>query len=629
MSDTIHPASTAIEPRSQETRDTPFDLGRKFGRAVGRRFGCLVIFVAACVGCVRPSGSRPVPGGEGGDAPVGDSTGAAATTGTAATSGAAAATGAAASTGEGGNVGAAGATGTTAPGGASGSTTPIDGIAFSPSSRTFQGALQVAMTTPSGSYDIRYTTDGQAPTASSKLYDGRALQLTATTQIRAEAFVGGASAHVTGTGLYIARTFDVSIELPVVVVDTYGHGALSPDDRSFVDAAFMTFDPSGSSTALSSPPTLAARAGVHVRGQTSAWFLKPPYRVELRGSTDVDQDNVVLGMPAESDWVLHSPFPDKALIRNAFVYSLGRDMGMPAPRFAFAELYVNVGARPLASGDYAGVYLLVETIKNHKDRLDLEQLKPKDVALPALSGGYIFKFELYAAAPPTLTCIGPTWSCWKDLEVIDPEPLQPAQQTWLTQYIQSFHDALNGPRYTDPAAGYAAYINAATFVDQIIIHELSRNVDAYVRSQYFYKDRDARISAGPLWDYDLSFDVGGLFDNRNLEGWQYAQNAVRDQVSNTWFQRLLTDPAFTAEVVARWKSLRQGLLSDAQVDARIYRLTAGLANAAARNFARWPILTAVRVGPFDTPIEPTWQGQVEHMRAWAKSRMAWLDAQWM
>ena len=56
---------------------------------------------------------------------------------------------------------------------------------------------------------------------------------------------------------------------------------------------------------------------------------------------------------------------------------------------------------------------------------------------------------------------------------------------------------------------------------------------------------------------------------------------------------------------------------------------AGLAAAAARNFARWPILTDAQVGPFDTPTQPTWQAQVDNMRRWAKARMAWLDAQWM
>ena len=53
-----------------------------------------------------------------------------------------------------------------------------------------------------------------------------------------------------------------------------------------------------------------------------------------------------------------------------------------------------------------GVYLLVETIKNEKDRLNLQQLKEKDISLPKLSGGYIFKFELLAAEEPKLLCAG-------------------------------------------------------------------------------------------------------------------------------------------------------------------------------------------------------------------------------
>ena len=99
--------------------------------------------------------------------------------GTGATTGAGDATGTGDTSG-----GAAGTTGS-ATGGAGGGTTPIGGIVFSPPSQTFEGELWVAMSAPSGSFEIRYTTDGQAPTATSTLYDGTPLQLTATTQIRA------------------------------------------------------------------------------------------------------------------------------------------------------------------------------------------------------------------------------------------------------------------------------------------------------------------------------------------------------------------------------------------------------------------------------------------------------------
>jgi hypothetical protein len=536
--------------------------------------------------------------------------------------------------GGGGGTAATGAGGSKGPaiGNASSGLTLLGSIVFSPPSQTFQDELQVtmsAMSTPGATVEIRYTTDGQAPSAASTLYDGAPLRLTATTQIRAAAFANGAPAGFAGTGLYVARSFDVPVDLPLVVLDAYGHGPLSLTDRSFVDGAFMTFDASGGSTALSASPSLAARAGFHVHGQSSATFEKTPYRVELRGPTDLDEDHAVLGMPADSDWVLNGPYPDKALIRNAFVYSLGRDMGMAAPRFAFAELYLNVSLRPLGANDYRGVYIVVETVKDGKDRLKLKKLKPEDLTFPAIDGGYIFKFDLGVAVPPLLTCTGAPGPCWKDLELVAPQSPQAAQEAYVTKYIQAFHDTLNGTDYTDRSIGYAMYINPATFVDQIIIAELTRNMDAYVRSQYFYKDRGAKISAGPLWDYDLTFDVGGALDNRNVDGWQYEQSAERPGVDNTWFQRLLTAPAFAAQVVARWQSLRQGLLSDAQVDARIDMLTAPLANAAARNFARWPILTSnPHVDQFESPTERTWQGQVEHMRAWIKARMAWIDTQW-
>jgi hypothetical protein len=482
------------------------------------------------------------------------------------------------------------------------------------------------MSAPVATAEIRYTTNGQAPSPASTLYDGTPVRVTSTTQIRASAFANGAPAGFGGTGLYLARSFDVPVDLPIVVIDGYGHGPLSIDDRSFVDGAFMIFDPSGGSTALSSPPSLAARTGFHVHGQSSSTFAKTPYRVELRGPTDLDEAHVVLGMPADSDWILNGPYPDKALIRNAFVYSLGRDMGMQAPRFAFAEFYLNVSARPLATNDYMGVYIVVETVKNSKDRLDLNKLKAGDLTLPAVSGGYVFKFDQGAAVPPLLTCTGAAATCWTDMQLVDPQSPQPAQQAYITAYIQSFQDALNGADYTDPSIGYPMYVDPASFVDEIIVNELTRNMDAYVRSQYFYKDRDGKISAGPLWDYDLSIDAGGGNGNLDIAGWQYEQSALRNV--NDWFQRLLTAPAFAAQVVARWQALRQGLLSDAEVDARIDRLTAPLANAAARNFARWPNLTDPSVGGFATTMDPTWQGQVESLRAWIKARMAWLDTQW-
>lgn len=194
----------------------------------------------------------------------------------------------------------------------------------------------------------------------------------------------------------------------------------------------------------------------------------------------------------------------------------------------------------------------------------------------------------------------------------------------MRNHLQEFHNVLRAPNFADPVTGYRAYIDVPSFIDQLIINELSREMDSYIRSAYFYKDRDTKISAGPLWDYNLTFGVGGFFQNDQTSGWQYQQ--IRQPVANDWYTQLMRDPAFVNEVRLRWQTLRRGPLSDASLQSRINALTGPLTNGAQRNFQRWPNLSTRMIGPFVTPTSPTWQGQVQFMRDWMLRRAAWLDS---
>jgi len=493
-------------------------------------------------------------------------------------------------------------------------------IVATPASGTFVSSVEVALETFRANGDIRYSTDGNAVTPSSPTYEGSPLVFSETTELRARVFVDGMPVGQELIHHYLPRDFDVVVDLPIVVLDSFGAPA---PDREYIDAAFFSFESAGSS--LSDAPTVSTRAGFHLRGQSTATFEKAPYRIELRDGDDEDADYPLLGMPEESDWALRGPFADKALIRDAFFYGLGAEMGMVAPRFAYCEFYRNVGGGPLGEDDYMGVYLVVETIKNSKARLDLKQLDPTKTTPDELPGGYIFKFEWLAAEEPIIQCPSGD-NCWSDLEVHDPSSLVPAQADWLQGHLRGFVDVLYSPQFSDPTSGYVSYIDVASFIDQIIINELGREMDAYIRSAYFHKDRDGKIVAGPLWDYNLSLDVGGFFENRSIEGFQYEQQ--RQPINNDWMGRLLEDPAFVAQLTARWQSLRTNLLSDTALDARIDGLVAPLAEAAERNFNRWPNLTNQMVGPFQTPTDPTWEGQVAVVRTWVKARAAWLDTAW-
>ncbi len=588
--------------------------------------------------------------GSAGDGAGGASGGVPPTAGTGAAAGGAGIAGAAAGTAGTGGIDAAGGSsgaaggdaGTSGVAGTAGTDGMVDpppsligDVTFSVPSQTFQGELSVGLATTIAGAEIRYTIDGTVPAASSTLYAGTALPLTATTQLRAQAFVAGAASGAMSTGLYIARTFDATSDLPIVVIDGYGLGKPS-DKEVYFDAAVMIFEPAGGEASLAALPNIATRAGYHVRGQSSANFPQTPYKVEFWDNANDDADYPLLGMGSDSDWALIPPYYDRALVRNPFVYELGREIGLQAPQTRFAEVYLNYEGRPLAETDYQGIYWISETIKNNKVRTNLKQLDETDTMLPEISGGYIFKFDQAAAEEPILECTGSDpisggfggpgggsqgGTCFVDLEVIDPEPLNLEQETWLTSYIQQFHDTL----HLEPIGDYTQFIDVPSFVDYLIINELTRNVDAYVRSAYYHKDRDGKLKAGPLWDYNFSLAVGGATTIDPAGGFQY--DGSRNV--NNWYPKLVSDPAFMTLVKARYAELRQGPLATAALDQRITALAAPLANAVVRDYAKWPVADVISATGFVRgPTVETWEGQVQALRDFVAARLTWMDPQY-
>jgi hypothetical protein len=155
------------------------------------------------------------------------------------------------------------------------------------------------------------------------------------------------------------------------------------------------------------------------------------------------------------------------------------------------------------------------------------------------------------------------------------------------------------------------------------------NVDAYVRSCYYHKDREGVLAAGPLWDYNFALGGVGAMnavpdpDDESDTGFRFsgARNV------NNWYPRLVTDPDFMAAVRERYTELRQSPLSEEAVAQRIDALVAPLADAAARDFARWPVEQVIPDGAgfLGGPTAPTREGQVQVKRDFLTARLSWLD----
>lgn len=88
--------------------------------------------------------------------------------------------------------------------------TLIGDVAFSVPSQAFEGALDATMTTSIVGAEIRFTTDGELPTSRSMLYAGTALPISDTTQLRAQAFVGGVATGNVSTALYLGFQYEGS-----------------------------------------------------------------------------------------------------------------------------------------------------------------------------------------------------------------------------------------------------------------------------------------------------------------------------------------------------------------------------------------------------------------------------------
>jgi hypothetical protein len=490
-------------------------------------------------------------------------------------------------------------------------------IIFSVPSSVFSNQVTVTLNTTLSNAEIRYTTNGQVPTSSASIYSG-ALSFTKTTQLRAQAFIGGTASGKMGTAIYIASSVTTKHDLPLVVMDAYGGGK---PGRDYQDVAFMIMELKNNETTLLQTPSVATRAGFHIRGQSSANFEKTPYRIELRRNNDDDAKYQLLGMPPDGDWVLRGPFPDKSLIRDALAYELGKGMGLQVPRYAFIELYLNLDDQPMVADDYQGVYMLVEKLEITKNRLILAKLKKTDLTEPNITGGYLLQFNMMAAEEPLVIGSG-----WSDLELTDPDDAQPEQLTWITNYIQNVQDAMHSSNPSDIQTGYPAYIDTDSFVNYIIQNELAREADSYVRSTFIHKDRNKKLVAGPLWDYDLGYDCftgfGGTGTTSTIEGWQFQAMSSR---TCDWFSRLMNDSSFQNKINARWKELRQGVLSDAQLTARVTALSTLLVNAAKRNFQKWPNLQTTTVGGFGTQVTQTWEEQIQILQNFLINRAAWLD----
>jgi hypothetical protein len=365
----------------------------------------------------------------------------------------------------------------------------------------------------------------------------------------------------------------------------------------------------------SRPPTLESAIGVRVRGNSSSNFDKKSFALELRDDKGVDRELPMLGMPAESDWVLYACFSDKTCLRNVLIYEIGRAMGRWAPRTRFAEVFLD--------GKYHGLYVVIEKIKRGKGRTAIP--KPAADATGDLTGGYIIKRD----GPPEVFWTSKAGTKY-DYHSPPADEITSAQRGYIQQHMDRFETAMLAPDFAHSERGYRAFIDVQSWADFMIIMELTNNVDAYDRSAFLYKQSMAngnKLFMGPLWDFDI-----GLGNVDYEEGWKTdvlnmtVQKLSPDTGHNIPFYwgRIGRDPAFQRDLKCRWQELRKGPLLMSRIDAWIEGWTKELAAGEKRDHARWPVM-GKKLWP-NYFVGKTYDEEVRWLRDWIDRRLRFLDA---
>lgn len=305
------------------------------------------------------------------------------------------------------------------------------------------------------------------------------------------------------------------------------------------------------------------------RGNSSVSFSKKGYLLKLINEDGSDNEQQMLGITKNNEWVLHGPYLDKTLMRNYMSYNIGAMIMGYAPNVRYCELYVN--------NEYQGLYLLCESISRSKSRVNISKYDSR-----ASEFGYILRIDKDEDSIRDICTFSEythTSEIGTGLSIVYPSKnmINENIKEYIESDISEFERALYSYDFNDPAKGYKNYIDVDSFVDYYVYQEFMEINDTGNRSTYLYKEKGGKIVMGPIWDYNNS--LNNYFTELDSEEMQYTDIL--------WYSQLLKDKDFVDRVVNRYRDLRKTVLNEEYLLNYIDSVRNYLGDAIDRNFEVW------------------------------------------
>ena len=437
--------------------------------------------------------------------------------------------------------------------------------------------------------------------------------------------------------LFYGQSLSVS-NLPIVRFNTKTRVI---QDEPKIPVQMEIFDNGpGQLNQLSSTPSISTVAGVEYRGSTSQadfyflpGFVKKPYGIELwTDTTGVKAKKLSLvQMPEESDWVLNASYNDRSFMRDFIAQNVAGRLGLLHSNAKFVELIIN--------DEYRGVYILMEKVKQGKNRVPISDLYPTENAGDDVTGGYLLKIDKTSGSPSTswksnyTSGISATQKCEFQIEYPQYGIITQQQLIYIRDYINNWEKKLMTEDMNDPKASFRDYMDVSSFVNYFILNEVTKNVDGYRLSTYLYKDKESlggKIKMGPAWDFNIAFGNADYLNGWKTDGFVY-KAMENDGGKNDywqvpfWWNKLIQDASFRKALATRWKTVRSSFLNTNTLFATIDSAQVALKDPLTRNFQKYPLM-GKKIWP-NYYVGATLSDEVNWLKNWIQGRLVWLDAQ--
>lgn len=353
------------------------------------------------------------------------------------------------------------------------------------------------------------------------------------------------------------------------------------------------------------------RVSTKGRGNSTWNFkTKQPYALKFESKTEV------MGMPKHKRWILMANYRDRTMFRNAVGFEISNRTGLAwAPRVEFVELVMN--------GRHKGNYMVCEQIRIDKNRINITELGYNDTSADMITGGYVLEVdqwndEVNMFSSKVMENKWGNHSCTIMLKFPDEDDAAPEHVAYIKNYIGEIEDLMLAGKFQEI---YDKYIDIDSFIDFYFVNELTCNKELWrgPYSTYMHKERDGKLVAGPVWDFDFTtfnMNVYGQADD-------YTKRFYNKKAA--WYKYFFQDPIFRKRMVERWNELKDDLATIPEyIDQMEELLTpSGLVNASMYSPGTDPDLG----GLFNYDEELPYNEAVALMRLFYEEKFKWMDDQ--